>query len=150
MKLSGAGLDFIKDREAFSPTMYRDMAGLPTIGYGHLITNPKDPLMTNHVSRELAREILADDVREFEKCVSEAVTVPLEQCEFDALVSLAFNIGCGAFVMSTLLKKLNQGDKEGAAGQFEKWVYAKGKRIQGLANRRAMEEAMFRGGIWQT
>jgi lysozyme len=151
MKLSGAGLDFIAAREEFSPTPYRDVAGLWTTGFGHLIRNPEtDPLMHKTLTRELARELLADDVGFFEKCINEVLDVDVLQCEFDALVSLAFNIGCAACTMSTLLKKLNAGDKEGAAEQFRVWVYAGGKRVQGLANRRAMEEAMFRGERWQT
>ncbi|MBL4860894.1 MAG: lysozyme, partial [Acinetobacter sp.] len=63
--------------------------------------------------------------------------------QFDALVSLAYNIGTGAFSGSTLVKKLNVHDIRGAADQFDVWVNAGGKRMQGLVNRRTVEKALF-------
>ena len=72
-----------------------------------------------------------------------AVNIPLNQNQFDALVSLAYNIGTGAFNKSTLVKKLNAGDILGAADQFDVWVNAGGKRMQGRVNRRAKEKALF-------
>ena len=75
--------------------------------------------------------------------VNNAVTVPLSQNQFDALVSLAYNIGTNAFSKSTLVKKLNANDNRAAADQFDVWVNAGGKRMQGLVNRRAKEKALF-------
>ena len=67
----------------------------------------------------------------------------MNQNQFDALVSLAYNIGTGAFNKSTLVKKLNAGDIRGAADQFDVWINAGGKRMQGLVNRRAREKALY-------
>jgi lysozyme len=75
--------------------------------------------------------------------VNNSVTIPLNQNQFDALVSLAYNIGTGAFSKSTLVKKLNTGDIRGAADQFDVWVNAGGKRMQGLVNRRTKEKTLF-------
>lgn len=86
---------------------------------------------------------MQNDLKRFEQTVNDAVTVLIDQNQFDALVSLAYNIGSGAFAKSTLLKKLNAGDYKGAADQFDVWVNAGGKRMQGLVNRRAREEAVF-------
>ena len=86
---------------------------------------------------------MAHDLKKFESAVNSAVTVPINQNQFDALVSLAYNIGTGAFKESTLIKKLNAGDIRGAADQFDVWVNAGGKRMQGLVNRRAKEKEVF-------
>jgi len=86
---------------------------------------------------------MQNDLKKFERTVNEAVTVPLNQNQFDALVSLTYNIGSGAFEKSTLVKKLNTGDYTGAANQYDVWVNAGGKRLQGLVNRRAKEKELF-------
>jgi len=86
---------------------------------------------------------MAHDLKKFETAVNNAVTVPLSQNQFDALVSLAYNIGTNAFSKSTLVKKLNANDNRAAADQFDVWVNAGGKRMQGLVNRRAKEKALF-------
>ena len=83
------------------------------------------------------------DLKKFEAAVNNAVKIPLNQNQFDALVSLAYNIGTNAFSKSTLVKKLNANDIRGAADQFDVWVNAGGKRMQGLVNRRAREKALF-------
>ena len=79
----------------------------------------------------------------FESAVYENVKVGLNQNQFDALVSLTYNIGIGAFSKSTLLKKLNAGDYKGTSNQFDVWVNAGGKRLDGLVKRRAKEKALF-------
>lgn len=71
------------------------------------------------------------------------VKVPLTQNQYDALVSLVFNIGRGSFARSSLLKKLNAGDMTGAAQEFPRWVYAKGKKLPGLITRRNDEMELF-------
>jgi lysozyme len=75
--------------------------------------------------------------------VSAAVTVPLNDNEFGALTSFTFNLGIGNLKSSTLLKKLNAGDRAGAADEFGKWVNAGGKPLPGLVKRRAAERALF-------
>ena len=86
---------------------------------------------------------MAHDLKKFESAVNSAVTVPINQNQFDALVSLTYNIGTGAFKESTLLKKLNAGDCRGASAQFVVWNKGGGKVMQGLVNRRAVERELF-------
>lgn len=86
---------------------------------------------------------MANDLKKFEAAANSAVKRPLNQNQFDALVSLAYNIGTSAFSQSTLVKKLNAHDIRGAADQFDVWVNAGGKRMQGLVNRRNKEKQLF-------
>ena len=90
-----------------------------------------------------AIEYMAHDLKKFESAVNGAVTMLINQNQFDALVSLAYNIGTNAFKNSTLVKKLNAGDIRGAAAQFGVWIRAGGKVMQGLVNRRAVEHKLF-------
>ena len=85
---------------------------------------------------------MANDLKKFESAVNQ-VKVPLNQNQYDALVSLAYNIGVGAFLSSTLFKKLNTKDYKGAAEQFDRWNRAGGKVMRGLTNRRAKERKLF-------
>jgi len=97
------------------------------------------------ISSARAEEMLQADLPRFEAAVSRLVTVPLDQHQFDALVSFTYNLGEGNLRSSTLLKKLNAGDYAAAAAQFERWVTAAGKPLPGLVKRRAAERAMFEG-----
>ena len=97
----------------------------------------------NQDARYEAKEYMRHDLIEFEHTVNSSVKVPLNQNQFDALVSLAYNIGSNAFKSSTLVKKLNTNDYQGAADQFNVWVNAGGKRMQGLVNRRDKEKLLF-------
>lgn len=159
MELSENGITFLKDVEGFKNHLYRDAAGLPTIGVGHLLTKSElnwGRIVIDGVKVKLkGGEILSDaqvdallkqDAAKAVAAVNAAVTVPLAQHQFDALVSFAFNVGIGAFETSTLLKLLNQGSMEAAAGQFLHWVMAGGRIVQGLVNRRNRERKLFREG----
>ena len=86
---------------------------------------------------------LRQDVAESERAVNQHVHVPLTQHQFDALVSFVFNLGAGNFRTSTLLKKLNARDYDGAAQEFGRWVQAGGKTLPGLVRRREAESALF-------
>ena len=86
-------------------------------------------------------------VSSLEKEVSELVTAPINQNQFDALVSFSFNVGLGNLQASTLRQKLNRGDYEGAANEFPKWRKAGGRVLQGLVRRRADEKAMFMSDV---
>ena len=142
MQISLAGLAHIKGWEGFRSYVYLDSAGKPTIGYGHLI-KPYESFTT--ITEAEAARLLAKDVSTAENAVNAAVTVPLTQNQFDALVSFVYNVGAGAFSRSTMLKKLNQGDYFEAQKQFTRWVYAGGKVVPGLANRRLAESRLFAG-----
>lgn len=141
---SAAGRKAITDREGNVLTAYQDSVGIWTIGVGHTSAAglPKVGKGLKITAAE-SDEILSRDLKTFEAGVRAAVKVPLNQNEFDALVSLAFNIGVGAFSKSTLVKKLNAGDRAGAADQFFVWNKAGGKALKGLTTRRQAERKQF-------
>lgn len=138
---SPRALGLIKQFEGLKLSAYLCPAGVPTIGYG----TTKGVQMGQTITAAEAERLLAEDVTVFAKGVSEAVKVPLEQHEFDALVSFAYNVGLGAFRTSTLLRLLNAGDKAGAARQFDRWNKAGGKPLAGLTRRREAERKLFEG-----
>jgi GH24 family phage-related lysozyme (muramidase) len=98
--ISSKGLNLIKNFEGWSSTIYLDSAGLPTIGYGHLIK--KGEKFKVPISEQTGEMVLHQDVQSAVNCVNSVVKVPLTQNQFDALVSLCFNIGNFAFIRSTL------------------------------------------------
>jgi len=144
MAVSLLGIDLICGFEGKRLVAYDDGVGVWTIGFGTTIYPNGTKVKKGDVCTESqAKEYMAHDLKKFELAVNGAVTVPLNQNQFDALVSLAYNIGTNAFKNSTLVKKLNAGDYRGAADQFDVWVNAGGKRMQGLVNRRAREKALY-------
>lgn len=151
MQVSGAGLRFIKSWEGFEPRAYRDVAGIWTIGYGHTEGFRDGRFREGSVvSEEEALALLREDLRVRERAVAAAVRVPLEQHEFDALASLVYNIGVGGFRRSTVLRRLNAGDRGGAADAFLLWnkarVGGRLREVRGLTRRRRAERALFMGG----
>jgi lysozyme len=144
MAVSPFGVDLICSFEGKRLTAYDDGVGVWTIGFGTTVyPNGIKVKKGDTCTEERAKTYMAHDLKKFEATVNKAVTVQLNQNQFDALVSLAYNIGTGAFSKSTLVKKLNANDIRGAADQFDVWVNAGGKRMQGLVNRRAKEKALF-------
>ena len=143
MKCSDEGIAAIAKREGgYVLTAYPDPAtgGEPwTIGAGRAHGVKEGDTCTE----EQARQWLKDDVGIAEKCINNSVRVALLQNQFDALVSLVLNIGCGNFGTSLLLKKLNDGDDTGAAQQFHWWRMANGKVMAGLEKRRQEEMEQF-------
>ncbi|EPZ9324538.1 lysozyme [Salmonella enterica subsp. enterica] len=139
MKTSDNGRAFIRAREGVKLAAYQDGGGVWTIGYGHT-RGVKQGQVINH---EQADEFLDSDLRQVESCISERVTVALNQNQFDTLVSFVFNVGRQAFSDSTLLKKLNEGNYRAAADQFTRWVYDNDQFVQGLYNRRVAERDLF-------
>ena len=136
------GLDLIKHFEGFSPLEYTCVGGKRTIGYGHVICPGED--FTAGVTEEQAEELLAEDVGIAEEAVIRLVEVPLTPHQFDALVSFVFNVGRRNFEGSTLLRRLNAGDYDGAAGEFKRWKYAGGRVCRGLVRRREAEAELFK------
>ena len=144
MHISPSGIDLICNFEGKRLTAYDDGVGVWTIGFGTTVYPNGIKVKKGDTCTEAqAKAYMAHDLKKFASAVNNAVTVPLNQNQFDALVSLAYNIGTGAFSKSTLVKKLNGNDIRGAADQFDVWVNAGGKRMQGLVNRRAKEKALF-------
>lgn len=142
MKLSQRGIDLIKQFEGYSSKAYPDPAtgGAPwTIGYG--TTKGVKPGMV--ITAQQGEKMLRDDVAKFESGVSSLITAPTTQGQFDAMVSLAYNIGLGNFGKSTLLKKHNARCYTCAADQFRVWNRANGKVMNGLTKRRAAERQVY-------
>ena len=147
MRTSDAGVALIKRHEGLRLEAYPDPAHgwkVPTIGYGHTsAAGPPAVIRGMKITEAGADAILRADLRKFEGYVSAAVHVPLTQAQFDALVSFTFNLGPGNLRSSTLLKKLNRLDYQGAADQFLVWNKAGGRILPGLVTRRAAERDLF-------
>jgi lysozyme len=147
--ISPEGLDLVKTFESFKPNAYYDRGGKKgtlTVGYG--FTKHDIPsLNENFVMDKPAAEKLLPNLitNKYGSVVSGTVKVPLNDQQYSALASLAYNIGPTAFKNSTLVKKLNSGDMEGAAQEFAKWNKAGGKPVEGLTRRRTAEQALFKG-----
>ncbi|RNI30942.1 lysozyme [Rufibacter immobilis] len=142
-RISNNGINQIKKHEGVEYRMYRDVAGYPTIGVGHLILATEKHLLTKTLTESEVDELLRKDIARFEKNLNAVVKVPLNQNQVDALLSLMFNIGSGAFNKSSILKRLNQKDYLRAANNFTLWNKAGGKVVQGLVNRRLQERTLF-------
>ncbi len=144
------GIKLIKDKEKLVLHAYQNVInGVKdkiTIGWGHTGLLHGRPLVLSDVITEVeAEQLFRDDLSSFERTINESVKVPINQHQFDALVTLAYNIGPNAFKTSTLLKLLNKGDFEGAQKQFARWNKGPdGKTVSaGLVKRRAEEAALF-------
>lgn len=158
MKTSTAGIALMHHFEQCRLKAYPDPGsrdGKPwTIGWGS--TGPDIGPGTVWTQAQ-ADARFAAQLASFERDVTSLVKVPLEQCEFDALVSFAYNVGSDidadtiaeGLGDSTLLRKLNVGDKAGAAEQFLVWNKNDGKVMLGLKRRRAAERALFLGQDWK-
>lgn len=140
MKASADCIALIKAFEGCKLTAYKCPAGIWTIGVGH--TGP-DVTPNLKIDMQTAIDLLRHDLERFEDAVEKAVMPVLLQHEFDACISLAFNIGAGAFKDSTLCRMINQGDIHQAADQFTRWNKAGGKVLSGLVRRRAAERLLF-------
>lgn len=157
MRLSAEGRDSLIRLEGARNTMYRDAAGLPTIGVGHLLTRDElhsgklevDDWIDWHAGLTDGQvdALFAHDVAPVESAVSAIVHVPLSQGQFDALCSFAFNVGLGAFRNSTLLKKLNAGQYDAVPAELRRWVYAAVKVLPGLQLRREHEIELWNGTV---
>jgi lysozyme len=158
MKISEKGKKLLAEWEGFETRVYKDSAGLPTIGVGHLLTqderssgkiiiNGQTVRYSNGITKQQVYDLLDQDLNRFEDVVNQRVTVPLEQSQFDALVSFSFNVGVGAFKNSTLLKRLNAGDYADVPNQLGRWVHSGGRVVQGLINRREHEIQLWYGDL---
>jgi lysozyme len=141
--INQATIALIKRFEGCRLITYRCPAGIPTIGYGHT-GNVK---MGAVITQEEADLLLLNDLKFFEIHVRNFIQLPLNNNEVGALISFAYNVGLSALRSSTLLRKLNEGDCIGAAGEFSKWDKATVKGIKqplaGLTARRTAERNLF-------
>ena len=135
LAVSAATLVSIAVNEGYQSNAYKDAVGIPTIGFGET-KNVKLGQTTDPIRALVQLQKSAD---EHAKGLISCVNVPLSQNEFDAYVSFSYNIGTGAFCKSTLVKKLNQKDYDGACKELLRWTRAGGKVLPGLVKRREME-----------
>jgi lysozyme len=150
MHISDEGLELIKHFEGCELEAYKCAAGVWTIGYGHT----KDIQEGDKWSQDKADFMLWRELEEeYEQYVHNYVHVPLNQSQFDALVSWTYNLGPANLKASTMLKKLNNGEYEEVPAQMARWNKAtvNGKRtvLEGLTRRRKAEGQLFEGKDWR-
>ena len=136
ISLSATALVAIALHEGYKENAYLPMAGdIPTIGFG----TTSGVKLGDKTSPEKALQVALRDIQKFEGALKQCVKVPLTQGEYDVYISLSYNIGSGNFCRSTLVKKLNGQDYEGACKEILRWDQFQGKRLPGLTKRRQEE-----------
>lgn len=145
MKINKATLDLVKEFEGFRAETYKCSAGVLTIGYGTTAAagvgiKPKPGMK---ITKEEAEVYLHAALNKFSAEIKDAITAPINENEFGAFVSLAYNIGPGAFKKSSALRHFNEGDKTKAANAILLWNKAGGKVLRGLTRRREAERKLF-------
>lgn len=139
MRISQKGINLIKQFEGCRLTAYLDQVGVPTIGYGSTV----GVRLGMTITQDEADQRLLNFLSDIEDDINNMVKVEIDQNQFDALCSFAYNLGPNALKRSTLLTKLNEGDFDAAADNFLKWVMAGGRVDPGLTKRRAYERELF-------
>lgn len=147
--LSYYGVEQIIHHEGERLTAYIPVPGdVPTIGPGATTYEDGSPVkLGDTITKERSRQLVKYHAKISEKAVSKCITVPLYQHEFDAYVSLTYNIGPTAFCKSTLVKLANQYNYQAACDQILRWDKFKGKPLKGLTNRRIVERAQCLGNL---
>ncbi|KWW18795.1 muraminidase [Pseudomonas putida] len=139
MRTSQRGLSLIKSFEGLRLHAYQDSVGVWTIGYGAT----RGVKAGMKISKEQAERMLLNDVQRFEPEVERLITAPLNQNQWDALISFTYNLGAANLESSTLRRLINAGDYKSAAEQFSRWNKAGGQVLAGLTRRRAAERELF-------
>lgn len=144
MTISANGLEFLKKREGLELQAY-NKDGVWTIGYGNTYYENGQPVKKGDVITVSRASSLFDSIaKSFAKRVDNLLKVIVNQNQFDALVSIAYNIGIAAFQGSNLLKRVNLNPKDSAIEtEFLKWVYSQGKKLGGLLTRRQLEADLY-------
>lgn len=147
MKMTEDALALIRQFEGFRGRAYLCPSGVWTIGYGHT-SHAGPPAVTRgkDITESEAETLLRSDVENFAKDVTKLLFRELNDKQFSALVSFAYNIGIGALRTSSVLKAINAGDFDAVPRRLQLWVKAGGRILPGLVKRRAAEAAMFMGG----
>ena len=139
--VSKKGIELIKRFEGLRLKAYYCPANVLTIGYGH---TGADVFQGQVITELEAEQLLVNDLVNFSQGVKNRLAVDVNQYQFDALVSFAYNVGLGAFERSTLLKKVNANRNDyGIKHEFKKWVYANGSKLKGLELRRNAEAELY-------
>jgi len=146
MKLNNEGYLLITEFEGFSAKPYLCPAKIPTIGFGNTYYSDgkRVTLLDKEITKVQAFEIFKTVADRFASVVSKLVTSPLNQNQFNALVSFAYNVGTGNFASSTLLKKVNSDHNDTSIElEFKKWNKANKKEVAGLTKRRLYESKVY-------
>ena len=146
MKLDDKGYKLITKFEGLSLKPYLDSIKVPTIGYGntYYTDGKRVTLLDKEITKEVAFDMFKEIANRFGKRVDELVTSNINQNQYNALVSFAYNIGTGNFASSTLLKKVNKNPNDlTIKDEFLRWNKAGGKVINGLTNRRNEEANIY-------
>jgi lysozyme len=139
MRTSQEGVALIKRFEGFQATPYYCPAGILTIGYGHI----RDAAAHSAITETQAEALLRQDLHVAEDAVLRLVGIPLRQNQFDALVSFTFNLGAGALQRSTLRRVVNRGMHADVPRELMRWVFARGRKLNGLIARRRAEALLY-------
>jgi lysozyme len=142
MAITKSTLEYIIEEEGKRNKAYKDSKGLWTIGVGHLIKPDEQHLIHASLTDDEVEELLRSDLKWCSEAVESSVRVPLTQAQFDALYSLCFNIGGTAFKRSTVVRRINEGDMQGAADAILMW-----NKPPELVKRRKRERELFLSGI---
>lgn len=140
MNISHKTYNLIKEFEGFSSKPYLCPGNYKTIGYGHML-NTND--QRSEITREEAEGLLEEDILNIENSVLRNINISLTQGQFDALVSFTFNVGSAALQRSTLRQKVNRGEHAEVPKEFMRWIFANGKKVLGLINRRVVEASLY-------
>lgn len=144
MNVNEKGLALIRQCEGFRGRAYRDAVGVWTIGFGHTsMAGAPEVKPGLVVSRDKASQILARDVEMFAEGIANVITTELNDNQFSALVSFAYNVGLGNFKKSSVLKAVNANDVEAVPRRLALWSKAGGRVLPGLVKRRAAEAELF-------
>lgn len=148
LKVDNYGLELLEEFEGKRRQAYRDSVGIPTIGIGFIRYTLGEKAgqkvqMGDVMTDGEIRAELANQIQTYEKAVRDAVQVELTQSQFNACVSLCYNIGAKAFAGSSVVRELNQRKYQAACKAFALWNKAGGRVVQGLVNRRAEEQKEF-------
>lgn len=146
MKISRKGIELVKKHEGYSSKPYLCPAKVPTIGYGNTFypDGTKVSMSDKPLSKDMADLLLTLVLKDFEDCVNKIIKSDINQNQFDALVSFAYNLGCGNLKKSTLAKKINANPCDiTISNEFAKWDKAGGKRLRGLTIRRHDEAVLY-------
>lgn len=146
MKLNEKGYQIITNFEGLVLKPYLDSAKVPTIGYGntYYLDGRRVTMLDNAITKPQAYEMFKEIADRYAKVVFKALRTPVNQNQFNALVSLAYNIGTGGFLGSTLLQKINVNPNDPSIDfEFKRWVKADGKTLKALVERRTQESKLY-------
>ena len=141
-QITNVGLYLIKYFESFRATPYVCSSGYLTVGFGHVILKGEQ---FGELTEEDALTLLSQDVKVGERSVCTLINVPLEDYQYDALVSFTFNVGGGAMQRSTLRQKVNRQEHYAVPDEFGRWIWGGGRRLAGLVKRRLAEANLYEG-----